>query len=101
MPQKKSKIKYKYTHPDEFVAMKIMKKKSTGATMAKNKKQKKARRRTDKENKIEYIPVENLPSTWEGFCIMILTEVRMIRRTLKQIKGILSEIKEGKRKVNK
>lgn len=50
-----------------------------------------------KKSKLKLEPVENLPSTWEGFCIIVLSEMRMIRRTLKQIKGILAEIKNGKK----
>lgn len=45
----------------------------------------------DKKMGLKVIPVENLPSTWEGFCIIILSEIRQIRRTLNQIKGILGK----------
>ena len=47
-----------------------------------------------KKSKIKLEPVENLSSTWEGFCIMMLSEMRTIRNTLKQIKGILAEIRD-------
>lgn len=52
---------------------------------------------SQKKSKTKYEPVEKLPSTWEGVCSIVIEELRMIRKTLKQIKGIVAEIKDKKK----